>query len=572
MDDGSPIKLKKRPRLSTVFSYCVICQKSTKETLAAAQPESIKKFLDAGRIRQDEIFERASLDTEEIYTKTVLWHKNCYKSYTSRTNLERFQRSLSVNTSKTPLANIPEHEVLNDRAATRQSLGSTPVDWSLCLFCQKTKFKGERLLINLCTKQAEQSLRNAADVLKDDFLKRKIALPDLIAQEAKYHKVCHQNYLSAANRVTLPAKDRTVYEKAFDKVKEIVDVKIIRECRAIEMSTLREQYEDFLIDGGIPQEEAHCYKGQKLKARLIRCYENNIVFHKPFEANKSEIVYSSKIQIKDVINRALEMNEAKEAELSSDISYTPEDNVPKLLYYAALILRSEMKGCSGLDCNPVNPSDINNELAKSLIPKALLRFIKWLVSPEKQVHPQEEMSDETTSEQTERTMLSICQDLIFANSAGEKKMPKHIGLASTVQHIWRAKSLVTMLNRHGHCISYDSLKRIDTKWANMMKSVDDNPYAVIPSNIQSGVFTQAAADNADFNINNLDGKDSVHVTSVVLYQEKSHQPIMLGAGRFPSGDDNAAGNQRSRSIKLPKRTISHFQVSPKRAEPTLSLL
>ena len=100
-------------------------------------------------------------------------------------------------------------------------------------------------------------------------------------------------------------------------------------------------------------------------------------------------------------------------------------------------------------------------------------------------------------------------------------MPKQVGLAFIVHHIWHAKNFVTLLNRHGHCISYDALKHIDTEWAEMMESVDCNPHTVIPSNIVEGVFTQAAADNADFNINNLDGKDSVHITSVVLYQEKT---------------------------------------------------
>ena len=66
-----------------------------------------------------------------------------------------------------------------------------------------------------------------------------------------------------------------------------------------------------------------------------------------------------------------------------------------------------------------------------------------------------------------------------------------MGLAFSVHDIWRAKNLVNLLNRHGHCISYDALKRIDTEWAEMMESVDCNPYAVIPSNI-------VAADNADF--------------------------------------------------------------------------
>ena len=42
------------------------------------------------------------------------------------------------------------------------------VDWQLCLFCQKSKCKGSKQLINLCTRKAEESLRKAVDILNDD--------------------------------------------------------------------------------------------------------------------------------------------------------------------------------------------------------------------------------------------------------------------------------------------------------------------------------------------------------------------------------------------------------------------
>ena len=219
-----------------------------------------------------------------------------------------------------------------------------------------------------------------------------------------------------------------------------------------------------------------------------------------------------------------------EFEKAADILYEEKDSIPKILYYAALILLSEMKEAQGLiDC-PLDPQDVNNDKAKELIPAMLYKFVEWLTSSERKFSENIDFSDEFVSEQvkqTNRTNLSICQHLIFANSSGEIKMPEHVGLAFSVHYIWRAKDLVTILNRHGHCISYDALKRIDTAWAEMMGSVECNSYTVIPSNIVEGVFTQAAADNADFNGNNLDGKDSVHITSAMLYQEKAQLFLVI---------------------------------------------
>ena len=79
----------------------------------------------------------------------------------------------------------------------------------------KIKYKGSKQLINLCTRKAEESLQKAADILNDDAMKMKIALPDLIAQEAKYHKACHQLYMANARKFPTKGKEETIYEKAF---------------------------------------------------------------------------------------------------------------------------------------------------------------------------------------------------------------------------------------------------------------------------------------------------------------------------------------------------------------------
>ena len=84
MAEGSPFKLQR--------SKCLICQKEANETLSVAQRDSISKFRKAASIRDDYGFEKVYPEAEELLAETVLWHKNCYKSYTSKTNLERFEK------------------------------------------------------------------------------------------------------------------------------------------------------------------------------------------------------------------------------------------------------------------------------------------------------------------------------------------------------------------------------------------------------------------------------------------------------------------------------------------------
>ena len=144
-------------------------------------------------------------------------------------------------------------------------------------------------------------------------------------------------------------------------------------------------------------------------------------------------------------------------------------------------------------------------------------------------------------------------------------MPKHVGLDFTVSNIWHTKELVRMLNRHGHSISYGKILEIDSDWGERIQSMGDNPYTAIPTNIVPGIFTQAAADDADFNLENLDGKDSVHVTSLVLYQDKT---ATIEPGNFPPNILMRKKGKKRRSVDFRGGRLLNCRTSPgSRAEP-----
>ena len=74
---------------------------------------------------------------------------------------------------------------------------------------------------------------------------------------------------------------------------------------------------------------------------------------------------------------------------------------------------------------------VSNVKPKNLIPAVLHKFIQWLTSLERKFDAEVDLSDEllkTQVHQTERAALSICQDLMFANSSGEKKFQNMLGL------------------------------------------------------------------------------------------------------------------------------------------------
>ena len=182
-----------------------------------------------------------------------------------------------------------------------------------------------------------------------------------------------------------------------------------------------------------------------------------------------------------------------------------------------MLLGSEIKATVGIEDNPLNPSDISASKANEPIPKNIYKFVECITKSDRQFNAVTDFGEtcKEASEREKKVNLSLCQDIAFINSNGEEKMPKRVGLGFTVYNIWRAN--FRMLNRYGHSISYEKNLEIDSDWGERIQSMGDNPYTPFPTNIVPGIFTQAA-DNVDFNLDNLDGKDSVHITSLVLCQ------------------------------------------------------
>lgn len=67
-----------------------------------------------------------------------------------------------------------------------------------------------------------------------------------------------------------------------------------------------------------------------------------------------------------------------------------------------------------------------------------------------------------------------------------------------------------MLNKVGHCSSYDDVEVINTGLARDIKAKADEVGVVVPSIISPGVFVQFAVDNNDLNEETPDGKQTTH--------------------------------------------------------------
>ena len=103
--------------------------------------------------------------------------------------------------------------------------------------------------------------------------------------------------------------------------------------------------------------------------------------------------------------------------------------------------------------------------------------------------------------------------LHYALSGGNEPTPLHIMVAEGIDSLTRSKELVTALNRHGVCASYNSIRRIDVDLAERIISI-----VPLPSVLEATSPLNGAMDSFDRNESTLAGTGSTHDIILVLFQ------------------------------------------------------
>ena len=150
-----PLLPKSRKRKLSRRTSCIICQTDRPgKPLRKAKDDSTEKVMKATEQRRDEEVQ-ARFVSHDADTG-IHWHSTCCASYTSDQNIRYKMPSDALQqTSRQKEVNV---------IATRtfRSL-MVPVDWSRCFICKNMTHKKSRDLINLCTFEACESIRIAAE-------------------------------------------------------------------------------------------------------------------------------------------------------------------------------------------------------------------------------------------------------------------------------------------------------------------------------------------------------------------------------------------------------------------------
>ncbi|PIK52719.1 hypothetical protein BSL78_10408 [Apostichopus japonicus] len=157
------------------------------------------------------------------------------------------------------------------------------------------------------------------------------------------------------------------------------------------------------------------------------------------------------------------------------------------------------------------------------------------------------------SETTQRKTNSMESDAVFGASRGAVKPWKHTTLGLGVSSLLKSKTAITILNRLGYAVSYDECKRLETEIAYTCSSGKlETPAGLM---LQPALATCTAWDNYDMNIETLDGKNSLHGTVGIAYQNMIHQQT----GDGDDADQEQAREPGSSITGGPKRTYDGVQ-------------
>ena len=101
-----------------------------------------------------------------------------------------------------------------------------------------------------------------------------------------------------------------------------------------------------------------------MKARLFKRFGNSVRFADQKHKNEPQVVYSSDVDIKEIINFANEYKKALDDDSLVERDHNTmqkivEDEKAKILRYAGKVLKQEIEKVNEIETFPLNPEDIS---------------------------------------------------------------------------------------------------------------------------------------------------------------------------------------------------------------------
>ena len=280
--------------------------------------------------------------------------------------------------------------------------------------------------------------------------------------------------------------------------------------------------------------------------------------------NKGTLVYTNSLTAGDVADTHQDLstldsqseNENEDDDEHEDHFGIRKDDMTKSMYFTALEIKKLLTECEGVSSEwPPDSHDLLLSLARQSIPVKLYNFLAWCVGFSSDPAKDERVK---ISSVEDAKIVSIAQDLVYAESKGRKQTHKSLALGMTVRQMTGSVRLLRILHGLGHTSSTATVYRHDTALA-IANSDDAGKEMSIPRNVTANMFTTIVWDNNDFNEETVSGKGTTHIANGIVVQNE----VVLQTLR-----EKKIVSKKNRTISAPEANILPYTSKEK---GTLSL-
>lgn len=161
---------------------------------------------------------------------------------------------------------------------------------------------------------------------------------------------------------------------------------------------------------------------KRMKDRLQVQYQNNVTFQRQRQFNLPFLIFPP-VSIGQVLRACV----ASQQERQNDVVFRWREvySDTRILFYAALKIKLDLNKTEGI----TDYSIINVEAARKCVLDSLYMLI-YLILDDNNMDNNLSITDEST----EKSILNVCQDILYLQSKGKKLAQKHVGISLTVHH------------------------------------------------------------------------------------------------------------------------------------------
>ncbi len=387
----------------------------------------------------------------------------------------------------------------------------------------------------------ERNIKDAAKVLNDNDMLVKIGHIEFHSKEVHYHNDCKRAYLNKARDTVakVKPKDEDPNSVALKNLFMCIESSVIDNHRPEYLISLHRHYTSTLEK--VLEGEKVCipHKVSTLGEKIAGHFGNRVKLD-CLSRKEGIVVYSSKA----------------DRELAHSMASRYSTSEEHIVTAAACALRSiVLEVCKHAPELPTSLSLDDFKKGQVEIPELLQSFFTTLFCGLQK--------NRAVSESVRRRVDSLSQDVIFCTSSGRVKPSKHLCLGVGTKSLTGSRRVVEVLNRFGHSIGYHTAESIETEIASkIVQGGNLLPDMLLP---QPGLSTGLAWDNYDELTETLSGKDTLHDTAGICYQDISAIPPTTDPEPCVMKENvetSKTAAKRRRQFEPPERNIVPYKKRP----------